>query len=62
MTGARRPVSRLAEALVGWLLFRRVPLQPRLVESMRQEAAALAQPPVDVTDLWEVVPNGRERV
>jgi hypothetical protein len=53
MRGARRPVSRLAEALVGRLLFRRVPLQPRLVESMRQEAAALAQPPVDVTDLWD---------
>lgn len=41
IAGSRRPLSRLAEVLVGGLLFRRVPVQPQLVALMRREAVAL---------------------
>jgi hypothetical protein len=50
---SRRPFSRVAEILAGRLFFRRVPLQPQLVELMRQEAAALGEAAVDVIDLWD---------
>ena len=54
MTNARRrrPFSRLAERAVGSLLFRNVRLQPRLVEQMRREAAALGASFADVIDVW----------
>jgi hypothetical protein len=48
----RRPLSRLAERVVGTLLFRSVPLDPDLVRRMRQEAADLGDSPTDVIDLW----------
>lgn len=52
MTAAARPLSRLAQAAVGRLLFRHVPLRPELVARMRMEAAALGGGAVDVIDLW----------
>lgn len=51
--GSRRPVSRLAEALVARLLFNHVPLQERLVAAMRREAAALGDAAVETIDLWD---------
>ena len=51
----RRPFSRLAERVVGRLLFRSVPLQGRLVEQLRREAAALGGGSADVIDLWDGV-------
>jgi hypothetical protein len=50
---ARRRFSRLAERLVGRLSFRRVRLQPRLVEQMRREADAVGESRVDALELWE---------
>lgn len=55
LTGSRRPLSRLAERVVGELLFRRVPLQPRLVELMRQEASTLDGAAAEVIELWEAL-------
>jgi hypothetical protein len=54
VTSARpwRPFSRLAERVAGALLFRAVPLQPRLVAAMRREAAELGGTPAEVIDLW----------
>jgi len=49
----RRPLSRAAEALVGRMLFRRVPLRPAIVTLMRHEAAALGIVAVEATDLWD---------
>jgi hypothetical protein len=53
MTTAGRPMSRLAEAAVGRLLFRHVPLRPELVTRLRAEAAALGGGAPDVIDLWD---------
>ena len=53
MVGSRRPLSHLAEVLVGGLLFRRVPVQPQLVALMRREAAALDGVEVNVSRLWD---------
>jgi len=53
MTAAARPMSRLAQAAVGSLLFRHVPLRPELVACMRAEAAALGGGAVDVIELWD---------
>ena len=53
MSVSARPWSRLAEALAGRLLFRRVPLRPELVALMRAEAAGLGDAAMDVIDLWE---------
>ena len=53
MTTAGRPWSRLAEAAVGRLLFRHVPLRPELVTRMRAEAAVLGGGAPDVIDLWD---------
>jgi hypothetical protein len=53
MTAASRPWSRLAQAAVGRLLFRHVPLRPELVARMRAEAAALGGGAADVIELWD---------
>jgi hypothetical protein len=49
----RRRLAGFAEALLGRLLFRPVPLHPLHVESMRREAAALGDAAVDTIDLWD---------
>ena len=49
----RRPLSRLAEGLIGRLLFARTPLQPALVELMRREAGELDASAANATDMWD---------